>query len=100
MIRDLHARSQRQYVVPFGFAVIHAGLGEYEVALAWLEKAYEERNGWMVYLDVAPSLDPLRGEPRFRRLLADMRFPGSGATQSAGNSTSSGSGSSRTPKAS
>jgi len=100
MIRDLHARSQRQYVVPFGFAVIHAGLGEFDVALAWLEKAYEERNGWMVYLDVAPSLDPLRGEPRFRRLLADMRFPGSGATQSAGNSTSSGSGSSRTPKAS
>jgi serine/threonine-protein kinase len=100
VIGELHIRGERQYVMPFGFAVIHAGLGEHGTALDWLERAFAERNGWMVYLDVAPSLDPLRGEPRFRRLLARMRFPAGGAAQSAGNSTSKGSGSSRTPKAS
>jgi tetratricopeptide (TPR) repeat protein len=100
IVRDLHVRAGRQYVMPFGFAVIHAGLGERQVAIDWLQRAYEERNGWMVYLDVAPSLDPLRGEPRFQRLLARMRLPGRKADQSARNSTSFGSGSSRSPKAS
>jgi serine/threonine-protein kinase len=98
MIRDLHDRASRQYVMPFGFAVIHAGLGEHGAALDWLEQAYEERNGWMVYLDVAPMLDPLRGESRFQRLLARLRFPGGDAAQSGRNSTSNGSGSRRTPK--
>ncbi len=45
------------------------------ISLDWLQKAYEERNGWMAYLQVVPRLDTLRDEPRFQNLLARMNFP-------------------------
>jgi len=75
VLSDLHELADSRYVMPYGIAVIHTGLGEKSEALDWLEKAYEERNGWMVYLQVAPRLDTLRDEPRFQDLLARMNFP-------------------------
>ena len=30
-----------------------------------LEKAFDERSYWLIYLKVDPALDPLRGEARF-----------------------------------
>ena len=75
VLSDLHEMAGSRYVTPYGFALIHTALGEKSAALDWLEKAYEERNGWMVYLQVEPRLDTLRGEPRFQDLLARMNFP-------------------------
>ncbi len=75
VLDDLHALAKKQYVQPFGFAVIHTGLGENDEALDWLEKAYQDRNGWMVFLQVVPWLDPLRSDPRFHDLLRRMNFP-------------------------
>jgi len=75
VLDDLHALAKKQYVLPFGFAVIHIGLGENDEALEWLEKAYQDRNGWMVYLKVSPWLDPLRSDPRFQDLLRRMNYP-------------------------
>lgn len=49
-------------------ALIATGLGEKELALASLERAFEERIGWMLFLPVNPLLDPLRGELRFETL--------------------------------
>ena len=75
VLGELHALSRDRYVLPFGIAVVHAGLGQKDEAIGWLEKAYEERNGWMVFLGVEPRLDPLRAEPRFQELLGRMNFP-------------------------
>ncbi len=71
----MDALSRERYVLPFGIAVVHAGLGQTGKALDWLERACEERNGWMVYLNVEPRLDPLRSKPRFAKLLERMKFP-------------------------
>ena len=57
------------------FALIHLGLGDNDAALGWLEKAYQDRNSWMVYTNVSPQLDPLRSDPRFQDLLRRMNFP-------------------------
>jgi hypothetical protein len=54
--------------------MLHTALGEAEQAFAWLDRAYEERRGWLVYLGVEPTLDSLRGDPRFRRLMERMRL--------------------------
>jgi len=70
------AGSGEIYVPAFGFALIHTGLGNTEQALDWLEKAYEERFIWMVYLNVDPVFDGLRNEARFKQLIERMRFPG------------------------
>jgi DNA-binding winged helix-turn-helix (wHTH) protein/TolB-like protein/Tfp pilus assembly protein PilF len=61
--------SKREPSTPFDMAEIYAQLGEKDQAFAWLEKAYEERSFLMMYLKVAPKLDPLRADLRYADLL-------------------------------
>lgn len=51
------------------FAPIYAALGEYEQALDWLEKAYEDHSSPLAWLKVDPWFDGLRDDPRFAELL-------------------------------
>ncbi len=68
-------RVQRgEYVPPTFFAYNHATLGEKDQAFEWLEKAYQERAGELIYLKVEPNLDPLRDDPRFQDLLRRMNL--------------------------
>jgi hypothetical protein len=67
--------SKRQYVSSYEMARIYAGLGEHDQVFTWLDRAYEERASWMAYLQVDPTLDPLRSDPRFQVLLRRMNFP-------------------------
>lgn len=53
---------------PYSFAFVYAKLGEYDRALEHLEKAYEERNPGMVYMNVDPPFKDLRGNARFQSL--------------------------------
>ncbi len=52
-----------------------AQLGEKEEALAWLEKAYRERDPWLMDINVRAEFDSLRDDPRFQDLLRRMNFP-------------------------
>jgi lipopolysaccharide biosynthesis regulator YciM len=74
MLADLEASSHERYVSPVAFVMVHAALGQADPAFAWLDRAYEERRGWLAYLNVEPTLDGLRGDARFRRLLERMRL--------------------------
>jgi tetratricopeptide (TPR) repeat protein len=76
ILDDMHSLAKETYVLPYGFALIYTGLGEYEEAFAWLERAYQDRNGWMAFLQVEPRLDPLRSDPRFQDLVSRVNFPG------------------------
>lgn len=71
---DLEGQRQRGYVSPVAFAMVSVGLGEHDAALAWAERAYEDRRGWLAYLKVNPILDPLRAEPGFQALLGRMKL--------------------------
>lgn len=55
-------------VSPVHFATVHTALGEHEAALDWLERAKEQRSGWLVYLKTEPRFDALRGYDRFARI--------------------------------
>jgi serine/threonine-protein kinase len=48
--------------------------GNYDLAMDWLEKAYEEHDPILPYLGV-PYFDPLRSNPRFQDLLRKMNLP-------------------------
>jgi len=58
-----------RYVSHYALAMIHAGLGDNEQALAELDSAYVERAWAMFTLRVDPTFDGLRADPRFGRLL-------------------------------
>ena len=68
-IAKLKELSKTRYVEPLQYALIYGALGEKDQAFAWLEKAFEERNGNVVALSVAPWFDPLRSDPRFADLV-------------------------------
>jgi serine/threonine-protein kinase len=57
---------KRLFLSPFQKAVIYAGLGQTDQALAELEKAYNQRSLSPVSLRFDPRLNGLRSEPRFR----------------------------------
>ena len=74
ILADLTGRAERGYVSAVAFATLHLGLGDWDAALEWAERSYEERRGWLAYLRVNPLLDPLRGNPRFDALVRKMRL--------------------------
>ena len=59
----------------FGIATAYTFAGDKERALAWLERAFEERSFGIVWLGADPTFDSLRSEPRFQDLLHRMNFP-------------------------
>ncbi len=74
-LAELQALSKQRYVSPFPVAWVHLGLGDKDRAFEFLEKAYEERAGRLVYLKVERAFDPLRSDPRFGGLVRRLNFP-------------------------
>ncbi len=74
VIKDLKELSNRTYIDPTYIAVVYAGLGENDQAFHSLEKAYEDRSGFLVHAKVEPIFDDLRGDPRFTDLLRRMNL--------------------------
>jgi class 3 adenylate cyclase/TolB-like protein/Tfp pilus assembly protein PilF len=74
LLGELLERSRSQYLPSYWIALVYTGLGEIAPAVAWLERAYEERSSWLVWIKVEPRFDPLRSDPRFVSLLRRMRL--------------------------
>jgi tetratricopeptide (TPR) repeat protein len=72
---ELTEVSRRSYFSPYLLAVVHISLDEKEQGLAWLEKAYAERDSYLVGLKVDAALDPVRSDSRFQDLLRRVAFP-------------------------
>ena len=69
IIDELKELSKSVYVPPYNIAIVYAGLGDKEQAFAWLERAFEERSGYLTWFTTDPQLDNLRSDPRFADLL-------------------------------
>jgi TolB-like protein/DNA-binding winged helix-turn-helix (wHTH) protein/Tfp pilus assembly protein PilF len=74
ILSELKQQSKISYVSPYNIAIIYTGLGEKDQALAWLQKACDERVFPVVFLGVEPLLDDLRSDPRFHALLDRTGF--------------------------
>ena len=68
ILADLDKEKQR-YVSPYTIATIYAGLGDKDQAFKWLEKAFDERDIWLMNMRVDPVLNPIRSDQRFTNLL-------------------------------
>jgi len=58
--------------IAWNIATVYADLGEHDLAIDWLERAYESRNGFLIYVKVSPQFERLHEEPRFQALLEKM----------------------------
>jgi TolB-like protein/Tfp pilus assembly protein PilF len=72
LLDELRALSKQRFVSSYAFALVYFGLGQKDETFTWLEKAYEERSGALPYLKVNPTWDPLRGDPRFEKIVASL----------------------------
>jgi DNA-binding winged helix-turn-helix (wHTH) protein/Tfp pilus assembly protein PilF len=64
----------KRHAFPYSIAAEYALLGDNNRALGYLEQAYQEHSTLMTHLKVDSSLDNLRAEPRFKRLLEQMKL--------------------------
>jgi tetratricopeptide (TPR) repeat protein len=67
-------QSRQAYASPYFTAVKYAALGDKDVAFEWLEKAYAERDTWLVSIKMDPMLDQLRSDPRYANLLQRLNI--------------------------
>jgi len=72
ILKSLEERAKEQFVSPYAFAMVYAGLGQDEQAIVWLEKSAELSDPRIVNVRAHPRFRHLHGHPRFRALLAKM----------------------------
>jgi tetratricopeptide (TPR) repeat protein len=75
VLGELNEISSRRYVGARGIAEIYIGLGEVDEAFAWLERAFQQRNGWLIHIRENPRYNRLRDDARYVDLVARMDFP-------------------------
>ena len=69
ILAEVQQYAAQGYVGSMNFVRLYLGLGEPELALDWLEKAYAARHQSLIHLQVNPDYDRLRSHPRFQDLL-------------------------------
>lgn len=57
------------YLPPLSYARFAIAAGEVDDAFTWLNQAYEQRQGYLVWLAVDPKYKPLHKDPRWDELL-------------------------------
>jgi DNA-binding winged helix-turn-helix (wHTH) protein/tetratricopeptide (TPR) repeat protein len=68
------AQSSARFVPPYAFALIHAGLDNVELALDYLDRAFEAHDVHLAFLTVDPKWDSFRTHPRFANVLKRCGF--------------------------
>jgi len=72
---ELNRNSLKINVTPYNMASIYSALGEKSAALDQLERAYQARSFYLMWLSVDPQLDSLRGEPAFQAQVRRVGLP-------------------------
>jgi len=70
LLEKLISASKRNYVSPYYQAALCLALERREEALDWLTRAYNDRNNWLVFINVDPLFGGFRAEPEFGSFVA------------------------------
>jgi eukaryotic-like serine/threonine-protein kinase len=74
ILAELDAKAKLRYVSPVAQAQLYVTLDQRDRAFEWLDRAYQDRRGWLAYLKIEPMLDGVRDDARFQRMLERMRL--------------------------
>ncbi len=72
IVRELEGAADGDSVAPDHLALVYIGLGDDDRAFDWLDEALNQRVWYLVYLNADPVFEPLRSDPRFARLVAEV----------------------------
>jgi len=72
ILDTLKKQSDTMYVASDVVASVYVALGDKDRAFEYLEKAFNERAGWMIWIKVDPIWDPIRNDARFIAMLKKM----------------------------
>jgi TolB-like protein/DNA-binding winged helix-turn-helix (wHTH) protein len=72
---QLKQAATTRHLDPHYIADIYIGLGDKDLAFAWLDKAYQEHSPGIIMLNVDPKYDPIRSDRRFADLMRRIRIP-------------------------
>ena len=75
IVREIEQSSQSRFVSPWDLSFVYAALGQKTRAIQLLEKAVDEKVGWVILLGVDPGFDSLRAEPQFHKLEERVGVP-------------------------
>ena len=75
VLREMDALARQRFVTSYGIALVHAGLGQKNESFGWLDKAFEERSHWLVWLRLDPRWKNLCDDPRFAALIEKIKYP-------------------------
>jgi tetratricopeptide (TPR) repeat protein len=73
-LKELQEIAKQRYISAYHIATIYVALKDRNSAFEWLEKAFQERADWMVFLKVDPRFRSLRSDPGFTDLLRRMHL--------------------------
>lgn len=65
--------SGERYVSPYWYGLVLLGLGNRDRGLEQLERAFQVRFDWLLFLHLDPLFDPFRGDERFDALVGRIR---------------------------
>ncbi len=72
---QMKQRAKSEYIPPYQFVSVYAGLNERDSTFEWLEKGYVARDRIVLLMKVHPMFDELRSDPRFDDLMRRVGLP-------------------------
>jgi tetratricopeptide (TPR) repeat protein len=69
ILTELKQLSTERYISPYHIALVYSGLGNKDETFTWLERAFQNRADYLVFLKVDPRFDWLHSDSRFANLL-------------------------------
>jgi len=66
---------EKKHIKPYFVAMCYMAVGDHDKAFEWFDRAIEEKNEWMIWFATEPKLDPIRKDPRYKKILKATNNP-------------------------
>ena len=70
LLNELNRLASQGKASSFALVILHAGLGDTDAAVKWIETAFRLRDDLPWLFTKFPGLDPIRTDPRFASLVS------------------------------